>query len=126
MADNKDTKQTSDGSKFDGDKERFDLIPMRPLIALARLFTKGAKKYGVRNWEKGIQSGRLFSAMIRHAFKYWGGEKLDPEDGQHHLTAVMWNAMCLMELEETHPEMDDRTENNKRFTDSETMYDETI
>ena len=63
--------------------------------------------------------------MIRHAFKYWGGEKLDPEDGQHHLTAVMWNAMCLMELEETHPEMDDRTENNKRFTDSETMYDET-
>lgn len=123
MADNKDTEQTSPGQKFDGDKEKFELLPMKPILKLASLFTMGAKKYGVRNWEKGIQFGRLFSAMIRHSFKWWGGEKYDPIDGQHHLAAVMWNAMVLMELEDTHPEMDDRNPENKRFTDSEKDYE---
>jgi hypothetical protein len=32
----------------------------------------------------------------------------DPEDGQHHLASVAWCAMALIELEETHPELDDR------------------
>ena len=123
MVDNKKTVQTTDGQKFDDGKERFDLIPVKPMVHLARLFTKGAAKYGVRNWEKGIEFGRLYSAMDRHMKKWWGGEKFDPIDGQHHLTAVIWNAMVCMELEETHPECDDRQPNNKRFTNSETDYD---
>jgi len=117
------TKQTTAGQKFDGDKERFDLIPVKPMMQLARLFTKGAGKYGVRNWEKGIEFGRLYSAMERHMKKWFGGELFDPVDGQHHLTAVIWNAMVLMELEETHPECDDRQPQNKRFTNSEEDYD---
>jgi len=122
MADNKKTKQTAPGQKFDGDKERFDLLPVKPLMKLVELFTKGAKKYGVRNWEKGIEFGRLFAAMMRHAWKWWGGEKYDPIDGQHHLDAVVWNAMSLRELEETHPELDDRQPQNVRFKDSENDY----
>jgi hypothetical protein len=110
------------GQKHDMSKERFDLIPIKPLMALAQLFTKGSEKYGVRNWETGIKFGRLFSAMMRHTFKWWAGEICDPVDGQHHLTAVIWNAMALMELEETHPEMDDREPQNKRFPNSEIMF----
>ncbi|KKL79772.1 hypothetical protein LCGC14_2011520 [marine sediment metagenome] len=112
MADKINTEETTEGKKFDGDKEKFDLLPMRPLLELAQLFTTGAAKYGIRNWEKGMKFGRLFAAMMRHAIKWWAGEKYDQENGQHHLVAVMWNAMVLMELEKTHPEMDDREPQN--------------
>lgn len=100
------------GKKHDKSKESFDLVPMMPLLELAKLFTIGKEKYGSRNWEKGMKFGRLFAAMMRHSIKWWAGEKYDPENGQHHLTAVMWNAMILMELENTHPEMDDREPQN--------------
>lgn len=112
MADKINATETTGGKKFDFGKERFDLLPMMPLLALGKLFAIGATKYGVRNWEKGMKFGRLFAAMMRHAIKWWAGEKYDPVDGQHHLTAVMWNAMVLMELENTHPEMDDRESQN--------------
>jgi hypothetical protein len=98
----------TEGRKYDGDKLRFDLIPMRPLLAVVHVFTLGAKKYGDRNWEKGIAFGRIFAAMMRHAWAWWGGERNDPEDGQHHLASVAWCAMALIQLEETHPELDDR------------------
>jgi len=117
MKDKINTTETTGGIKYDMDKERFDLFPVRPLLKLARLFTLGAKKYGVRNWEKGMKFGRLFAAMMRHAFKWWAGEIYDPIDGQHHLTSVIWNAMTLMELEETHPEMDDREPQNYPLRD---------
>jgi hypothetical protein len=104
--------ETTGGIKHDFGKLRFDLFPMMPLLKLAKLFTIGKEKYGTRNWEKGMKFGRLFAAMMRHAIKWWAGEICDPVDGQHHLAAVMWNAMVLMELERTHPEMDDREPQN--------------
>lgn len=124
MADKINPLETTGGVKYDAAKERFDLIPAKPLMALAALFARGAEKYGQRNWEKGMKFGRLFAAMIRHAYKWWAGEKYDPVDGQHHLTAVSWNAMVLMELEEILPDMDDREPHNKRFTNSELMFAE--
>ena len=96
------------GAKYDKDKLRFDLIPVRPLAKIAWVFTMGAKKYAERNWEKGIKFGRLFGALIRHSWLWWAGETYDQEDGQHHLSSVAWIAMVLMELEETKPEFDDR------------------
>jgi hypothetical protein len=98
----------SEGTKYDKGKLRFDLIPVRPLAKLAWVFTMGAKKYADRNWEKGILFGRLFRAMMSHAWKWWAGERYDTEDGQHHLSSVAWTAMVLMELEETKPDYDDR------------------
>jgi hypothetical protein len=96
------------GRKFDAGKARFELIPARPLEALAQLYGMGATKYGDRNWEQGLAFGRLFAAMMRHAWAWWRGETHDPEDGQHHLASVAWGALCLMELERTHPDCDDR------------------
>ncbi len=98
------------GRKNDVGKARFDLIPSQPLFALAELFAIGAKKYAPRNWEEGIDFGRIFAAMMRHAWAWWGGEELDPEDGQHHLTSVAWCAVTMMELQRTHPECDSRPE----------------
>lgn len=100
------------GVKFDEGKLRFELLPIKPLMDVVKVFTLGAKKYTDRNWEQGIAFGRLFGAMIRHSFKWWAGETHDQEDGQHHLASVITNAMFLMELERTHPEFDDREPQN--------------
>lgn len=96
------------GRKDDSAKLRYDLIPSWPLHELARVFTIGARKYADRNWEQGIAFGRIFAAMMRHSWAWWAGEREDPEDGQHHLSSVAWCALALMELENTHPELDDR------------------
>lgn len=96
------------GIKDDSGKLRFDLIPPEAMEELARVYTIGAVKYGDRNWEKGLHWGRVFAAMMRHAWAWWRGEKLDPEDGQHHLASVAWCALSLMTLEKTHPDLDSR------------------
>lgn len=46
--------------------------------------------------------------MQRHAWAFWNGETYDPETGSHHLAAVCFHAMAMMEWTETHPELDDR------------------
>ena len=96
------------GVKNDTGKLRYDLIPVEPLRELARVYTIGATKYDDRNWELGLQWGRVYAAMQRHANAWWGGEQRDPVDGQHHLASVAWCALALMEYERTHPELDDR------------------
>jgi hypothetical protein len=101
-----------EGMKFDSEKERFDLIPPIPLMELANLYSRGAVKYGDRNWEEGIKWGRIFAAMMRHAWKWWAGEERDQEDGQHHLASVAWCALTLLEYNRTHPECDDREDHN--------------
>lgn len=88
---------------------RFDLLPAKPLWLLSEVYGRGALKYADRNWEKGIEYSGLYSALMRHAWKWWAGEQYDPEDGQHHLASVAWMAFALMEMEETHPELDDRS-----------------
>lgn len=76
------------GQKFDTGKPRYDLIPTGPLEEVARLYTFGARKYGERNWEKGLSFGRVFGALMRHAWAYWRGENSDRETKCHHLASV--------------------------------------
>lgn len=108
--------------KYDDEKPRFDLIPARPLIDVARLFEFGARKYAARNWERGMPWGKLFAALQRHAWTWWlGDEPLDPEtfgagvNGAplSHMTAVAWNALCLAHFELECPEWDDRKWTNE-------------
>jgi hypothetical protein len=98
----------TEGRKDDAGKLRFDLIPVEPLRKLVEVYTIGARKYADRNWEKGIQWGRIFAALQRHAWAFWAGEERDPVDGQLHLASVAWCAFALIEYARTHPELDDR------------------
>ncbi len=107
--------QPSEGRKDDSGKLRFDLLPVKPLMKVAEVYTIGATKYDDRNWEKGLKWGRVFAAMLRHAWKWWGGEQRDAVDGQHHLASVVWCALALMEYEDTHPELDDREKPKQMF-----------
>jgi len=87
---------------------RFDLIPPRPLKALAEHYGKGAAKYEDRNWERGYKWSLSYAALHRHLNAWWSGEDNDPELGSSHLDAVLFHAMALREFTDTHPELDDR------------------
>lgn len=107
------TNATTGGQK--GTKiERYDLIPAEPLRLLAELYGHGAKKYAERNWERGYNWSLSFAALQRHAWAFWSGEELIPEDpddptaGMPHLAAVAWHAFAMLEWCNTHIELDDR------------------
>jgi hypothetical protein len=87
---------TQGGTKLDARKNRYDLISADALDELARVYSIGAAKYTDRQWEQGIQFGRVFAAMMRHSWKWMRGEELDQEDGQRHLASVAWCALALL------------------------------
>lgn len=76
-------------------KGRFDLLPARALMRLAKHFESGAIKYGVRNWEKGQPLSDYIDSALRHTVEHLIG--LRDED---HLIAAAWNLLCLADTEE--------------------------
>lgn len=88
---------------------RYDLIPVEALNEVAKLYGAGAAKYEDRNWEKGYAWSLSYGALQRHVNAFWGGESTDEETGRHHLAAVVFHALALMQFEQTHPEMDNRS-----------------
>ena len=76
--------------------ERYDLIPVEMLKALATHYGVGARKYADRNWEKGYKWGLSYAALMRHLEQWRSGEDNDPETGSNHLVAVIWHATALL------------------------------
>jgi hypothetical protein len=74
-----------EGVKFDQDKIRTDLLPPDAMLGIAEILTFGAKKYGDRNWERGMKWSRPYGALLRHIWAWWNGEDKDPETGKSHL-----------------------------------------
>lgn len=80
------------GVKFDTDKVRLELIPTELLWGVGKILTFGAEKYSARNWEEGMDWGRVYGALQRHLNAWWSGENKDPETGHSHL----WHAGCCI------------------------------
>lgn len=83
-------------------KGRCDLLPMCVLLRLARHYENGCKKYGDRNWEKGIPAHSFADSAMRHMFKY-----MDGQTDEDHLIAAIWNLCGLAWTEEKHPDQMD-------------------
>lgn len=83
-------------------KGRFDLLPMCVLLRLARHYENGCRKYGDRNWEKGIPCHSFADSAMRHLVKY-----MDGWTDEDHLIASIWNLMGLAWTEQKHPELMD-------------------
>ena len=96
------------GIKHDQDKLRFDLFSPVALEEVAKVYTFGAKKYGDRNWEKGLKWGRVFGAIQRHLWAFWGGEDKDPETGILHLAHAAWGCLALIHYWYFKRELDNR------------------
>lgn len=71
--------------KYDSGKLRYDLVPPEALEEITRVLGFGATKYADRNWENGINYGRVFGACMRHLWAWWRGEDNDSETGISHL-----------------------------------------
>lgn len=76
-------------------KGRFDLLPPTAISRVAKHFESGGKKYGDRNWEKGVPLNRYIDSTLRHLFQI-----LDNQTDEDHEAAVVWNMLCFMETKE--------------------------
>jgi len=78
-----------------GGKGRMDLLPMRALMEVSKIFEAGANKYSERNWEKGMPLSRYADSMQRHFAKWMIGR-----DDERHLEMACWNLLCLVDTNE--------------------------
>jgi len=96
------------GRKDDEGKLRYDLVDPYALEQLVKVLTFGAKKYGDRNWEKGIKFGRVFGACMRHLWRWWSGKGADKETGLSPLAHAMCCIMFLLRYTQDKVTFDDR------------------
>jgi Domain of unknown function (DUF5664) len=78
--------------KHDTDKDPWHLLPWDAVRCILKVLAFGARKYDDRNWEKGMDWSRCFSACQRHLVSWFHGEGKDPESGYSHL----WHAGCCI------------------------------
>lgn len=100
-------KLMTQGTKYDADKPRMDLIDPDAITGLASVLTFGAQKYAAHNWRQGISNSRLIAAMLRHLFAIMRGEYIDPESKLPHIDHVGCCWMFLSNNMKNRPDMDD-------------------
>lgn len=88
--------ELKEGTKYDGEKPRMDLLDSEFLEHVAQVLTFGAKKYDAHNWRLGIAVSRLIGAAYRHLGAINRGEDLDPESGLSHAAHL---GCCIMFLD---------------------------
>jgi len=107
-----------EGRKDDNGKVPIHLIPAEALYAAAKILDFGQKKYAPRNWEKGMDWSRVFSALMRHMWCWWAGKQptgvnfifgeIDDETTYSHLWHALSCIMFLVVYEERKVGEDDR------------------
>lgn len=93
---------------MDTPRPRLDLIPTAALEEVGHVLALGAAKYGPYNWCSGTRWGRLYRALLSHAWAWWRGENLDPESGRSHLAHCICCLLFLMEYQRNQWGEDDR------------------
>ena len=83
-------------------KGNFAVLPASAILRLTKLYEMGMRKYGARNYLKGIPVTSFIDSALRHLFKYLAGE-----DDEDHLSSAVFNILGIMEMEENHPDMCD-------------------
>ena len=87
---------------FVSDTGTFDASWATMLLEVSIHFEEGAKKYGERNWEKGIPTQRYIDSAVRHYLKWLRGD-----DDERHDRAFCWNIICCIWTCIHHPELND-------------------
>lgn len=78
-------------------------------LEASKHFEDGARKYGERNWEKGIPIHCYIDSAVRHLLKYLRRDK-----DEDHARAYLWNIMCAIWTHENKPECIDIEFRNQR------------
>jgi hypothetical protein len=88
---------TRPGTKDDGHKPRWHLLPYDALEQVVRVMERGAEKYGEDNWKRvPNKQDRYWDAMMRHMTAYNNGQELDPEFGTHHMAHAACCALFVL------------------------------
>lgn len=96
------------GLRYNEGKIRHDLVPQFAQQEYAKVLTRGAEKYAVRNWELGMRWSSVLASLKRHLTAYELGDDYDEESGLLHMAHVMCNAGFLLEYYKIYPQGDDR------------------
>jgi hypothetical protein len=94
-----DCQTDGSGIKADAGKDPWELAPWDALRSVVAVLAFGARKYGDRNWERGMAWSRLYGATLRHLTAWWQGEARDPETGLPHLAHVACCVLFLLAFE---------------------------
>ena len=86
--------QVERGTKFDDGKPQLSLLTRESLVAEARAFEYGARKYSKNNYKKGMEWSRLLDASLRHITAFNAGEDNDTESSLNHL----WHAKACLAM----------------------------
>jgi hypothetical protein len=86
------------GAKREHLADRFDLIPPLVLRRLARRYALGAKKYGERNYQKGLPVSDVFNHALEHLLQWYEDLRNACLSSDDHLAAALWNIATLIEL----------------------------
>lgn len=102
--------QFTEGVKFDDGKVKFSLLPWDAVREVAVVFTRGAKKYEPRNWEKGMAWSRVYDSTQRHLTDWFQKrETLDPDGtGLRNIAQAAWGCLVLLAWELRGHGTDDR------------------
>lgn len=84
-------------------KTRYDLVIPESMehnmfVRWAELMTRGAEKYGVRNWEKARSQeelDRFRASAFRHFMQWYSGQT-----DEDHAAAVFFNVQCVEYVKE--------------------------
>ena len=114
---------------FKDEKLRWDLLPLKEIEEIVKVYTAGSKKYGDNTWQK-LPNGmaRYRAALLRHLVEYEKGNTVDEETGCKHLAQVAWNAIAMLHLSEQKKEntllkaLDERIE--EKINDCNKILDE--
>ena len=80
------------------------------MLDVAKHYEEGAKKYGERNWEKGIPLHCYIDSAIRHYLKFRRDDNDEPHD-----RAFLWNILGALWTLNNMPELNDiNTDNSNK------------
>ena len=72
------------------------------LLEVSKHYEEGCRKYGERNWQKGIPLHCYIDSGVRHYLKW-----ADGQTDESHERAFVWNMLCAIWTLRNFPELDD-------------------
>jgi hypothetical protein len=89
-----------EGTKYDVNKIRYSLLPIKEIESVVEVLEYGANKYEVDNWQKVDKARqRYYDALMRHVTAWKKGELKDDESNLSHLAHAACNALFLLWFE---------------------------
>lgn len=77
--------------------------PYTMILEVAKHYQDGAKKYGDRNWEKGLPLWSCIDSAYRHFCKMMRGDTDEPHD-----RAYTWNLLAFLYMLDNKPSTEDK------------------